>query len=477
MNPAAGFSRRESRGEQDPPRHSSELCALCALCGEKNDHRGHRGHRDATRSATILRVMNAPRRVKASVIDLLPAMAIVARTLAGATAGRLRLAGELLARRKRRLRLGVDIRPFYEPLTGVGWYLYHLLHEIAKADDVDLFLFGDARLTGEGPYLHADLPPRAVLCTFDLRGVAPSPLTRPLTAGAYVLWMQLLHCDLCFGANYFLPRLMAAAARRRVVTVHDLTYKRFPELLQRETLENLERQMLREIAIADAVIAVSEATRSDLLASYSIDPRRVVTIHSGIAPAPTAREPRQPLPDRYILFVSTIEPRKNLPLLLGAFEALKGRGAYDGALVIVGKVGWKADEVMARMRKSRWTGEIHHLDYLDAAELATVYQRAEMFVFPSIYEGFGFPLLEAMRHGVPTIAARTSSLPEVGGDATIYFDPGSEAELATAIDRVAGDPALRSALARKGRQRVELFQWSRAAAETLALFRRVAGMS
>jgi len=212
-------------------------------------------------------VTNGPRRVKPSIWNLWPAVGLIARTLAGAAVARLGLLADRLGRRKRRLRLAVDIRPFYEPLTGVGWYLYHLLHEIAKSDEVELFLFGDARLTDEGPHLHADLPPRAVLCAFDLRGGPLPPLTRPLTAGAYVLWMQLLGCDLFFGANYFLPRLMSAAARRRVVTVHDLTYKRFPDLLQRETLDNLERQMLREIALADAVIAVSEATRSDLLAS------------------------------------------------------------------------------------------------------------------------------------------------------------------------------------------------------------------
>ena len=421
--------------------------------------------------------MHALRRIKTSTSDLVPALALIARTLARAALAGLRVLVDRLMRRKRRLRLAVDIRPFYEPLTGVGWYLYHLLHEIAKYDDVDLFLFGDARLTDQGPRLHADLPPRAVLCTFDLRGRPLPPFSRPLTAAAYVIWMQLLRCDLFFGANYFLPRLMSAAARRRVVTVHDLTYKRFPGLLQRETLDNLEKQMLREMALADAVISVSEATRRDLLASYSIDPRRIVTIHSGIAPAPAGAEPERSLPPRYILFVSTIEPRKNLPVLLDAFERLKARGEYDGSLVVVGKIGWKSEGVVARMRTSRWSDEIRHLDYLDAAELSTVYQRAEMFVFPSIYEGFGFPLLEAMRHSVPTIAALTSSLPEVGGDATLYFSPTSAAELATAIDRIARDPALRSSLARKGRARADMFQWSRTAELTMALFRRVAGMS
>src|SRR5204863_956380 len=129
------------------------------------------------------------------------------------------------------------------------------------------------------------------------------------------------------------------------------------------------------------------------------------------------------LPSRYILFVSTIEPRKNLGVLLDAFERM--RGDYDGSLVIVGKVGWKSEDIVPRLRGER----VVHLDYVDAPRLATVFRDAKAFVMPSIYEGFGFPLLEAMHHGVPSIAARSSSLPEIGGDAALYFDPNDAREL------------------------------------------------
>src|SRR5581483_300322 len=140
-----------------------------------------------------------------------------------------------------------------------------------------------ARVTDLGPTLRAAVPPKAHLCWFDLRGQGIiSRAQRAATAAAYVLWMALIDCDVMFGANYFLPRLLGAVARRRVITVHDLTYKRFPELLQKETLHNLEAHMKREIQLADAVICVSESTRADLLRFYEVDPRRVVTIHSGL---------------------------------------------------------------------------------------------------------------------------------------------------------------------------------------------------
>src|SRR5437764_9489803 len=193
-------------------------------------------------------------------------LATVVHTLSHALRERVATAFRAATRRERRLRIGVDIRPFYEPLTGIGWYLYHLLHELAKRDDVELLLFGDARVTDFGPTLQAEVPASARLCWFDLRGRGRiGRAERALTAAAYVLWMKLLDCDVMFGANYFLPRLLGAIARRRMVTVHDLTYKRHPELLQQETLHNLERHMAREVAVADAIICVSESTRRDLL--------------------------------------------------------------------------------------------------------------------------------------------------------------------------------------------------------------------
>ena len=219
---------------------------------------------------------------------------LILHTLGHAAAARMRRAARRVTSREHRLRIGVDIRPFYEPLTGVGWYLYFLLHEFAKRDDVELVFFGDARVTDEGPALHADLPANAELLVFDLRGRPKSRLARPLTAAAYVAWMELAGVDVVFGANYFLPRLHSAIARRRVITIHDLTYKRFPELLQKETLDNLDRQMKREIAQADAIVCVSESTRRDLLQFYDVDPSRAFAIQSGIAAQLGRRPTSQP---------------------------------------------------------------------------------------------------------------------------------------------------------------------------------------
>ncbi|MEA2414774.1 MAG: hypothetical protein QOI58_1431 [Thermoanaerobaculia bacterium] len=395
----------------------------------------------------------------------------VVHTLSHAFRERIANAFRAATRRERKLRIGIDIRPFYEPLTGIGWYLYHLLHELAKNEDIELYLFGDARLTDFGPTLHAEVPSNARLCWFDLRGQGIiSGRSRAITAAAYVLWMKLIDADVMFGANYFLPRLLGAVARRRVVTIHDLTYKRFPELLQKETLINLEHHMQRELAHADAAICVSESTRQDLLAFYDIDPSRAVTILSGLSISDSRLPTPDTLPNNYILFVSTIEPRKNLEVLLDAFARLRARGLYDGALVVVGRVGWKSESIIPCLR----TSGVHHLDYVPPPQLASIYRNAELFVFPSIYEGFGFPLLEAMAYGIPSIAARSSSLPEIGGDAALYFEPRDARALEAQMERVLADATLRTQLSAAGVARAAQFRWDVAAEQTLAVLRRSA---
>ena len=402
-------------------------------------------------------------------MSLLTTVGIIADTLRHELALRARRTWRSATERERPIRIGIDVRPFYEPLTGVGWYLYYLLHEFAKHDDVELLLFGDARVTDDGPTLHADLPENARLCTFDLRGRPLGRFERPLTAAGYVAWLAAADCDVFFAANYFLPRLHSAVARKRVITIHDLTYKRYPELLQKETLENLERTMAREIAAADAIVCVSESTRRDLLHYYPVDPGRAVAIHSGLGIRATPEAPPG-LPERYILFVSTVEPRKDLATLLDAFERLRANGGYDGSLVVVGKIGWKSESLVPRLRQPG----VVHLDYLHASQLTGVYQQAEIFVFPSLYEGFGFPLLEAMSHGVPAIAARSSSLPEIGGEAALWFAPRDVNGLAEHIARLAADPGLRAQMSEKGRARAAEFRWDVAAERTLDVLLRVA---
>ena len=371
-----------------------------------------------------------------------------------------------------RLRVGVDIRPFYEPLTGVGWYLFFLLEELVRRDDLEIVCFGEPVVDDGGPRLHVEIPGRLEPVGFDFRGLSPTAGARRMARGLWPALVLRQRCDLFFGANYFLPRSLSVLARRRVVTVHDLTWRRYPELLQQETLANLERSMLREISRADAVVCVSEATRRDLLELYPIDPRRAFAVLSGPPPARPASTLSLDLPERYLLFVGTIEPRKNLGDLVSAFERMKDRG-YPGQLVVAGKVGWKAEGIVARLETSRWASSIRRLDYVERDQLPHLYRNAEIFVLPSLYEGFGFPVLEAMGEGTPVVTARNSSLPEVGGTAAQYFSAGDPEELAQRMMEIVADPERKRRMREGGLENLGRFSWRRAADETAAVFRRV----
>lgn len=394
----------------------------------------------------------------------LRALARIAATLARALASR---------RNRTRTRIGVDIRPYYEPLTGVGWYLFFLLEELSTFEDLDLVFFGDAILEDASPPLHATLPPGGDIVAFDLRGLPISRIARTTARAAYPALVWLQRCDVFFAANYFLPRGLSAVATSRVSTVHDLTWKRFPELLQKETLENLEREMTRELTRARAIVCVSEATRRDLLELYPVEPRKAFAVLSGPPPSRPSAELRLDLPSEYVLFVSTIEPRKNLDVLIDAFERIKDAG-WNGELVVAGKTGWKAEKTVERLTTSRWSSSIRRLDYVDRDQLPWLYRKARVFVLPSRYEGFGFPVLEAMEEGTPVIAARNSSLPEVGGDAALYFAPDDAGELAALLARVLGDEKLRAEMIARGSQNLSRFSWRRAAGETAAVLRRAA---
>ncbi|MBW3564046.1 MAG: glycosyltransferase family 4 protein [Acidobacteria bacterium] len=370
-------------------------------------------------------------------------------------------------------RIGVDVSPYYEPLTGVGWYLHEILTELSARPDVDIIAYGEAAVTDGSPGLQVELPTGIPLHQFDLRGMQLPWLAGRIAAASQRLLVYADGCDVLWGPNYFLPRRLERSGKPEVFTIHDLTWKRFPELLQKETLEALEKKMQRTIHDAAALITVSEATRHDVLENFDLAPSRAHTVLSGIRrfdSSPDTSRTQRP----YILFVSTIEPRKNLDVLIDAYELLRSRGEYQGRLLVAGRVGWKSEETIRRLRTSRWSADITHLDYVTRPELARLYSGADVFVLPSRYEGFGLPILEAMSFDTPVICADVSSMPEVGGDAVLYFQPDDAAELARRIREIVDDPPLRAVLVERGRKRVAELTWTRAAEETLRVMKKAA---
>jgi glycosyltransferase involved in cell wall biosynthesis len=265
-----------------------------------------------------------------------------------------------------------------------------------------------------------------------------------------------------------------------VLTVHDLIFERLPQhhkLLNRAYLGATMPMFCRR---ASAIIAVSEATKCDLVALYGLDPARIIVIPEAadprFRPQPTESvervKERYGLPPRYVLAVGTIEPRKNLSRLVDACGRLMEEDLIDG-LVLVGGLGWLYEEFLHHVEESPWRERVIRPGFVPDEDLPAVYAGAIVTAQPSLYEGFGLPVLEAMASGSPVCASATSSLPEVGGDAALYFDPEDTEAMAATLRAVATDPDLRADMARRGIARASGFSWERTARETLALYERV----
>lgn len=262
-----------------------------------------------------------------------------------------------------------------------------------------------------------------------------------------------------------------------VLTVHDLVFRHLPEHHKFLNRWYLNLTLPLYCRRATHIIAVSEWTRSDLIAAYGLPPEKVTVIHEAADPrfrpqsrdAVTRVRARYGLPGRYLLFVGTIEPRKNLSRLLSAFEAIRAEGLTDG-LVVVGKRGWLTTDFFTRLALSPAKDSVFLPGYIPDEDLAAVYAGAQTLVFPSLYEGFGLPVLEAMACATPVLTSDASSMPEIAGEAALTFDPRSVEEMAESIRRVLSDSELRDRMRERGLDRAARFSWERTAKETEAVY-------
>jgi len=284
--------------------------------------------------------------------------------------------------------------------------------------------------------------------------------------------------DVLFVPAHVLPLIHP---RRSVVTVMDLGYLYYPQThrcLSRRYLDGSTRWNARQ---ARRLIAISGATRDDLVRRYGTDPAKVTVIYPGVDGMGRVDDEeeirgvraRHGLPSLYLLYVGTLHPRKNLVRLVRAFGLLLGSwpstAGRPPALALAGKKGWLYDEIFAEVRRLGLEGRVLFPGYVPQADLPALISGASAFVFPSLFEGFGFPVLEAMACDVPVVCSRASCLPEVAGDAALLVAPQDEADLAGAMARVLHDEALRTELVARGRVRAAWYTWERCARETLAV--------
>jgi glycosyltransferase involved in cell wall biosynthesis len=370
------------------------------------------------------------------------------------------------------VRIGIDTHAAEGDPSGNGRYIRGLTRALAALDDdVEYVLYAldpshafYAGFRGHPRVTVRRLRPRAALARIPLALAAASWRDR----------LDVLH------VQYVGPPWHRGAL---VVTVHDLAFLRIPATFPRALATRLRWQVRGNVRRAAVVITDSEHSRRDIRDAYAIAADRIAAIPLATDPTPApdpkaaaAIRGRLGITDRYVFSVGRLNPRKNLLGLLRAFESLRGELAEPAQLVIAGPRDFQADALDRAIRASAHAADVRRAGVLDDAELAALMTGATVFAYPSLFEGFGLPPLEAMACGVPVICSGTTSLPEVVGDAALTFDPSRPDEIAAALRRVLTDAALRADLAARGRARAARFRWAATAELTLRAYRRATGV-
>jgi glycosyltransferase involved in cell wall biosynthesis len=268
-----------------------------------------------------------------------------------------------------------------------------------------------------------------------------------------------------------------------VVTVYDLSFLRFPEVFNRANRLYLGTFTPPSLRRADRVITISESARQDVIELCGVPPERVTPIllaaDERFHPAPPddvlAFRARHNLPERFVLYLGTLEPRKNVETLVRAYGALRSQGSDDHLLVLAGPRGWQYEPIFELVETLGLSESVRFPGFVPADEQVLWYSSATVFAFPSRYEGFGLPLLEAMACGTPVVSSSASSLPEVVGDAGLLVDPSDVEGLSAALRQLLEDEPRRKALAAAGRARASELSWRRMASETVQVYREVLG--
>jgi glycosyltransferase involved in cell wall biosynthesis len=377
------------------------------------------------------------------------------------------------------VRLALDATPLLGSRTGVAHFTSGALAALAGRSDLEVFGYA---LSWRGRTMLREVLPPGVTSGWSVPA-------RPLMwawAHSNVVSAELIldiddGVDVVHGTNFVVPPARRAA---RVVTVHDLTCVRYPELCTKATLR-YPALIRRAVATGAWVHTPSESVAAEVCDAFAADPERVRAVPHGIGLPGDAAEAGLPgaSPDagrrlaasltgceRYVLALGTVEPRKDLPLLVRAWDRVADERS-DVGLVIAGPDGWGAEALSAATGAARHHDRIARTGYVEGPVRLGLLAGAEVFAFPSIYEGFGLPPLEAMAVGVPVVATAAGAVPEICGDAALTVPVGDEETLATALADVLDDDACRTALIARGRSRAVAFTWDRCADGLTGLYR------
>lgn len=355
------------------------------------------------------------------------------------------------------MRVAVDARPLTHPHTGIGRYTKEITSRLQKAG-VDIRL-----------YSHRPFKLHDAQLSSDRSGDVYPAFGSLFAQWRFPEWARLDDSDVFWSPRHHLPLLSDLPC---VVTIHDLVWKHAPKSMTTlgRTLETL--LMPRSLRKATAVIAISDATKSDLLSYMPTLAGKLEVIHAAAFASRVAVCDQQAR-GRCMLFVGTFEPRKNVTGILRAYAKLRAAGTTNRRLQLAGRTGWKQD-ISSDLRELSLSDHVDIIEPESQQHLEALYAACDFLLMPSLYEGFGLPILEAMSFGKPVITSNVSSMPEVAGDAALLVDPYSVDDISDAMRRLITDEALYATLAARARPQAAKFSWDRAAEETLTVLEAAA---
>lgn len=356
-------------------------------------------------------------------------------------------------------RIGVDARPLSVSLSGIGRYTFEILQRLADSQHT-FYLYSDKPI----PAKH--MPSASCVCR---EGTVTGAALSTLFAQVYFpIWARRDRLDLFWSPRHHLPLMMAGVPS--VLTVHDLVWKKVPETMRKggRFIEAL--LMPLSLRKSSKIISVSEATRRDLQEQFQIELDKVSVIYEASCLSGSHKGVAQP---PYILFVGTLEPRKNLLTLLKAFAQFVKRHHTHHRLVLAGQPGWMRESLDNILNELGVCDKVEVSGYVDDQRLEQLYGQASVLAMPSLYEGFGLPLVEAMAFSVPLITANISSMPEIAGDAAVLVDALNEGSVLQALERVLLNEDEWQRLSAESSKRSEFFSWNKAAVETMQVLNEV----
>lgn len=375
------------------------------------------------------------------------------------------------------MQISLELQPILKSKSGIGWYTFNIIKQLNNRE---------YNLIGEGfNFLSRndvenelrDINIETVFCK-----LIPYGIYKRIWNYIPIKYNTLFKSksDIYHFFNFIVPPKIDGKV---IVTVYDMVYKKIPETMTKANYKRLNKNLKRSVDRADIIITISENSKQEIIEYLNVPESKIRIVPPGVdlnvynkdyaVDEMEMIKEKYKLPDRYFLYLGTLEPRKNIEAIVEAFALYKKQNNDNIKLVLAGKKGWMYESIFEKIKNNNIENEVVFTDYVDENDKVLIYKMSEVFLFPSLYEGFGMPVLEAMACGVPVITSNTSSLPEVSGDACILVEPKDVNSMVAAMKSIVLDEEYKNSLIKKGLEQSKKFTWEKSSQKLVKIYKEL----